>query len=260
MDKKNMSFLQTEQTVKNTKKQTSKNGEKVLGLFNIKHAVEQLRTEALNWSDRSKSELYGILYQCYLLVDKIYQQTTEQQIMANAELDIELSKCDFESKATKVPNKIVQLVFNFDMDRKLTSKYASVLNKFIETKQSESKFISWLTDNGGINGVLSNGKTKVTQSSVTAKDKAMARFMKAVDIACETEAIATIDNAYGVEDGKAFVLYVMSNADGKLEVKKVVEDDKFINPITVSFYDEQLAKNVDADAVEDEARQSVKAS
>ena len=64
----------------------------------------------------------------------------------------------------------------------------------------------------------------------------------------------------GVESDKAFVLYVVPNAKGKLEVKKVVEDDKFIKPITTSFYDEQLAESIDADAVEDEARQSVKAS
>lgn len=238
-------------------KQTAiKNGEKVLGLFNIQHSVETIRTEALNWSDRSKSELYNILYQCYLLVDTISKQTTEQKIMTNAELDIELSKCNFESKATKVPNKIVQLVFNFDMDRKLTSKYASVLNKFIETEQSESKFISWLTDNGGINGVLSNAKTKDTKSGLTAEQK----LSTAVGIVSSTKAINTIDNAYGVESDKAFVLYVVPNAEGKLEVKKVVTNDKFIKPITTSFYDEQLAESIDADAVEDEARQSVKAS
>ena len=241
----------------NEQKQTATtNGIEVLGLLNIKHSVETLRSEALNWSDKSKSELYNILYKCYLLVDKINQQTTEQKIMSNAELDIELSKCNFESKATKVPNKIVQLVFNFDMDRKLTSKYASVLNKFIETEQSESKFISWLTDNGGINGVLSNAKTKDTKSSVTAEEK----LSTAVGIVSSTKAINTIDNAYGVESDKAFVLYVVPNAKGKLEVKKVVEDDKFIKPITASFYDEQLAESIDADAVEDEARQSVKAS
>lgn len=241
----------------NEQKQTATtNGNEVLGLFNIKHSVETLRSEALNWDDRSKSELYNILYKCYLLVDKINQQTTEQKIMSNAELDIELSKCNFESKATKVPNKIVQLVFNFDMDRKLTSKYASVLNKFDETNQSESKFISWLTDNGGINGVLSNAKTKDTKSGLTAEQK----LSTAVSIVSSTKAIKTIDNAYGVESDKAFVLYVVPNAKGKLEVKKVVEDDKFIKPITASFYDEQLAESIDADAVEDEARQSVKAS
>lgn len=238
-------------------KQTAiKNGEKVLGLFNIQHSVETIRTEALNWSDRSKSELYNILYKCLLLVETINNQSAENLIRTNAELDILISKCNFESKATKVPNKIVQLVFNFDMDRKLTSKYASVLNKFIETEQSESKFISWLTDNGGINGVLSNAKTKDTKSGLTAEQK----LSTAVGIVSSTKAINTIDNAYGVESDKAFVLYVVPNAEGKLEVKKVVTNDKFIKPITTSFYDEQLAESIDADAVEDEARQSVKAS
>ena len=238
-------------------KQTAiKNGEKVLGLFNIQHSVETIRTEALNWSDRSKSELYNILYKCLLLVETINNQSAENLIRTNAELDILISKCNFESKATKVPNKIVQLVFNFDMDRKLTSKYASVLNKFIETEQSESKFISWLTDNGGINGVLSNAKTKDTKSGLTAEQK----LSTAVGIVSSTKAINTIDNEYGVESDKAFVLYVVPNAEGKLEVKKVVTNDKFIKPITTSFYDEQLAESVDADAVEDEARQSVKAS
>ena len=250
-----MSMLIAEPTANKTEKQSLKNREKVEATFNLKHSVETLRTEALNWSDRSKSELYNILYQCYLLVDTINKQTKEQQIMSNAELDIELSKCNFDSKATKLPNKIVQLVFNFDMDRKLTSKYASVLNKFIDTKQSESKFISWLTDNGGIYGVLKS-KSKTTKSDLTTEQK----LSTAVGIVSSTKAIKTIDNAYGVESDKAFVLYVVPNAEGKLEVKKVVEDDKFIKPITASFYDEQLAESVDADAVEDEARQSVKAS
>ena len=43
-------------------------------------------------------------------------------------------------------------------------------------------------------------------------------------------------------------------------MKKVVTNDKFIKPITASFYDEQLAESVDADAVEEEVRDSVKAS
>ena len=241
----------------NEQKQTATtNGNEVLGLFNIKHSVDTLRTEAINWSDRSKSELYNILYKCLLLVETINNQSADDLIRTNAELDILISKCNFESKATKVPNKIVQLVFNFDMDRKLTSKYASVLNRFIETKQSESKFISWLTDNGGINGVLSNAKTKDTKSGLTAEQK----LSTAVGIVSSIEAINTIENAYGVETDKAFVLYVVPNADGKLEVKKVVTNDKFIKPITTSFYDEQLAESVDADAVEDEVRQSVKAS
>ena len=178
--------------------------------------------------------------------------------MSNAELDIELSKCNFESKATKVPNKIVQLVFNFDMDRKLTSKYASVLNKFIETNQSESKFISWLTDNGGINGVLkSKSKTANTTKSNLSIEQKLPIAERTVS---ETKAINTIDNAYGVETDKAFVLYVVPNAEGKLEVKKAITDSKLMKPITASFYDEQLAESIDADAVEDEARQSVKAS
>jgi len=196
------------------------------------------------------------LYKCYLLVDKINQQTIEQKIMSNAELDIELSKCNFESKATKLPNKIVQLVFNFDMDRKLTSKYASVLNKFDETNQSESKFISWLTDNGGINGVLSNTKTKDTKSGLTAEQK----LSTAVGIVSSTKAINTIDNAYGVESDKAFVLYVVPNAEGKLEVKKAITDNELMMPITASFYDEDLAKTLNDDAVEQEVRDSVKAS
>ena len=241
----------------NEQKQTATtNGNEVLGLFNIKHSVDTLRTEAINWSDRSKSELYNILYKCLLLVETINNQSADDLIRTNAELDILISKCNFESKATKVPNKIIQLVFDFDMDRKLTSKYASVLNRFIETKQSESKFISWLTDNGGINGVLSNAKTKDTKSGLTAEQK----LSTAVGIVSSIEAINTIENAYGVETDKAFVLYVVPNADGKLEVKKVVTNDKFIKPITTSFYDEQLAESVDADAVEDEVRQSVKAS
>ena len=72
-------------------------------------------------------------------------------------MDIDINEMLEEKnfKATKLPNQIVQLVFACaDMDRRLVSKYATVLNKFIETEQSESKFTSWLTKNGGVNGVM----------------------------------------------------------------------------------------------------------
>ena len=237
-------------------KQTAiKNGEKVLGLFNIQHSVETIRTEALNWSDRSKSELYNILYKCLLLVETINNQSAENLIRTNAELDILISKCNFESKATKVPNKIVQLVFNFDMDRKLTSKYASVLNKFIETEQSESKFISWLTDNGGINGVLSNAKTKDTKSGLTAEQKLP---IANIIIRNSVATIDTIDNNLGITTDKAVLLYVVPTADGKqFEVKKIIDDEKKVNPITVSFYNKDRAEKLSTENVEDEARADV---
>ena len=245
----------------NEQKQTATtNGNEVLGLFNIKHSVDTLRTEAINWSDRSKSELYNILYKCLLLVETINNQSADDLIRTNAELDILISKCNFESKATKVPNKIIQLVFDFDMDRKLTSKYASVLNRFIETKQSESKFISWLTDNGGYSGVLkSNTKTanaKTTKSDLSIEQK----LPLAEGIVSSTKAINTIDFDYGVTTNKAFVLYVVPNAEGKLEVKKAITDSKLMKPMTASFYNKELSDRLNADAVDNEARQSVKAS
>ena len=46
------------------------------------------------------------------------------------------------------------------------------------------------------------------------------KLSTAVGIVSSTEAINTIDNAYGVESDIAFVLYVVPNAEGKLEVKK----------------------------------------
>jgi hypothetical protein len=156
-----------------------------------------------------------------------------------------------------VPNKIVQLVFNFDMDRKLTSKYASVLNKFIETKQSESKFVSWLTESGGISGVLnSKAKTKDTKSGLTAQQK----LSTALGIVSNADAIVTIENQFGIETNKTFVLYCVSNAEGNIEVKKVVEEDKFVNPITTLFYDTELAKSVDTDSTEDSVREALKGS
>jgi hypothetical protein len=188
-----------------------------------------------------------------LLVALINKQSDEEQIRSNAELDILLSKCAFEVKSKKVPNKVVQLVFNFDFDRKLVSKYANVLNRFIETKQSETKFVSWLTENGGINGVLSSN-AKSTKSGLTAEQK----LSTAIGIVSNADAIATIANQFGIETDKAFVLYCVPSADGSIEVKKVVTDDKFINPITTSFYDAELKQSVDADAVEDSVREELK--
>jgi hypothetical protein len=227
----------------------------VLANLNIEHAVKALRSEALNWNDKHKSELYNILFKCLLLVETINKQSSDDKIRTNAELDILISNADFESKATKLPNKIVQLVFNFDMDRKLTSKYASVLNKFIDAKKGEADFVSWLTGNGGINGVLSSN-TKSTKSGLTAQQK----LSTALGIVSNADAIVTIENQFGIETNKTFVLYCVSNAEGNIEVKKVVEEDKFVNPITTLFYDTELAKSVDTDSTEDSVREALKGS
>ena len=96
-------------TTNELKQTATTNGNEVLGLFNIKHSVDTLRTEAINWSDRSKSELYNILYKCLLLVETINNQSADDLIRTNAELDILISKCNFESKATKVPKKLYNL-------------------------------------------------------------------------------------------------------------------------------------------------------
>lgn len=104
-----MSMLIAEPTANKTEKQSLKNREKVEATFNLKHSVETLRTEALNWSDRSKSELYGILYQCYLLVDTINKQTKEQQIMSNAELDIEQASAILKVRQLKCLTKLFNL-------------------------------------------------------------------------------------------------------------------------------------------------------
>ena len=76
----------------------------------------------------------------------------------------------------------------------------------------------------------------MTSSGLTAEQK----LSTAVGLVSSTKAINTIDNAYGVKSDKAFVQYIVPHAEGKLEVKKVVTNDKFIKPITTSFYDEQF--------------------
>jgi len=284
MDTKDMSFLQTEATVKNTKKQTSKKGatmkidvqndNAVIDIadltLNIKSRVTAIQTKAQSWWKKSQEDLYDFLHQCLLLLVDIQAIDSKAQSKTVMEsMDKILKGIELESTPTKLPNKIVACVFGFKgMDRKHISKYASVLNKFVElhstkdvednfvfNKDKADNFVSWLTEGGGINGVLIS-KTKTTESNLTIEQK----LPIAERTVSETEAINTIDNAYGVETDKAFVLYVVPNAEGKLEVKKVVTNDKFIKPITTSFYDEQSAETVDADAVEEEARQSVKAS
>tara|TARA_R110000868_G_scaffold276725_1_gene536483 strand:+ start:1787 stop:2542 length:756 start_codon:yes stop_codon:yes gene_type:complete len=234
-----------------TQKQTAiKNRDSVSNILDIQGSIVGLRSEALNWNDKTTSELYTILYKCLLLVEKITNQSKNGQIRANAELDILINDANFETKSQKLPNKIVQLVFNFNMDRKLVSKYANVLNRFIDTKKSETEFVSWLSNGGGINGVLSNDtkSTKNTASGLTAEEK----LSTAIDIVSSTKAINIIENEYEVDTDKPFVLYCVPTAEGKLAVKKVVTDEKFIKPITASFYDVKLAKTQsdDADVVE----------
>ena len=70
--------------------------------------------------------------------------------------------------------------------------------------------------------------------------------------------LATIENEYGIETDKAVLLYVVPTADGKqLEVKKVIDAEKTVNPITVSFYDKNKADKLSTENVENEARAEV---
>lgn len=226
-----------------------------IGAFDFKHSIEAIRKKAFSWNDKAQSELYGLLYQCLLLTQKV--ETLSERERAVLDIDIKEMLEEKNFKATKLPNQIVQLVFAFaDMDRRLVSKYATVLNKFIETEQSENRFIGWLTDNGGVNGVTSNSNNGSRKDGLSQSEKAKV----VVNSITNYSTITTIDNEYGVETDKAFVLYVVPNAEGKLEVKKAITDSKLITPITASFYDEEVAKrSANADEyVLNEVREEVK--
>ena len=285
-----MSFLQAETTVENTKKQTSKKGatmkidvqndNAVIDIadltLNIKKRVTAIQTKAQSWWKKSQEDLYDFLHQCLLLLVDIQAIDSKAQTQTVMEsMDKILKGIKLESMPTKLPNKIVACVFGFNgMDRKQISKYASVLNKFVElhsqidaeddfvfNKDKADDFVSWLTEGGGINGVLIS-KTKTTNAKTTKKSDLSIeeKLPIAESIVSNKEAINTIDNDYGVESDKAFVLYVVPNAEGKLEVKKAITDNELMMPITASFYDEDLAKTLNDDAVEQEVRDSVKAS
>lgn len=290
MDTKDIAFLHAETTVKNTKKQTSKKGatmkidvqndNAVMDIadltLNIERRVTAIQTKAQSWWKKSQEDLYDFLHQCLLLlvdiqvIDSKAQSKTVMESMDKILKDIEL-----ESVPTKLPNKIVACVFGFKgMDRKHISKYASVLNKFVElhstkdvednfvfNKDKADNFVSWLTEGGGIHGVLKS-KTK-TANAKTTKESGLSieeKLPLAESIVSDKQAINTIDNDYGVETDKAFILYVVPIAEGKLEVKKAITDNELMKPITASFYDKDLADKLNAEAVDNEARQSVKES
>lgn len=289
MDTKNMSFLQAETTVENTKKQTSKKGatmkvdvqndNAVIDIadltLNIKKRVTAIQTKAQSWWKKSQEDLYDFLHQCLLLLVDIQAIDSKAQTKTVMEsMDKILKGIELESMPTKLPNKIVACVFGFNgMDRRQISKYASVLNKFVElhsqkdadndfvfNRDKTDDFVSWLLENGGIDGVLKS-KSKTANAKTTKSNLSIEQKLPIAErTVSETKAINTIDNAYGVETDKAFVLYVVPNAEGKLEVKKAITDSELMKPITASFYDEEYADSQNADAVEDEARQSVKAS
>jgi hypothetical protein len=236
-----------------TQKQTATSNRE--GMFDIKHSINAIREKAFSWNEKAQTELYGLLYQCLLLTQKVEGLSKRERAVMDIDINEMLEEKNF--KATKLPNQIVQLVFACaDMDRRLVSKYATVLNKFIETEQSESKFTSWLTQNGGVNGVTSNSGNSKSKSGLSQSEKAKV----VVNSIANYSIITTIENEFGVETDKAFVLYVVPNAEGKLEVKKAITDSKLITPITASFYDEEVAeRSANADEyVLNEVREELK--
>ena len=234
-----------------TQKQTATSNREEM--FDIKHSINAIREKALSWNEKAQAELYGLLYQCLLLTQKVDALSKRERAVMDIDINEMLEEKNF--KATKLPNQIVQLVFPFaDLDRRTVSKYATALNKFIETEQSESKFISWLTENGGINGVTSNSDNSKSKSGLSQSEKAKV----VVNSIANYSTITTIENEFGVETDKAFVLYVVPNAEGKLEVKKAITDSKLITPITASFYDEEVAERSADEDVLNNVREELK--
>ena len=234
-----------------TQKQTAiTNG---VGVFNIQHSIKAIRDKAFNWREKANSELYHLLYNCLLLVLEVEKLEGRERKLVSIDIDEMLEAKNF--KATKLPNQIVQLVFDFDMDRKLVSKYATVLNKFIETEQSESRFVSWLTDNNGIYGVLNSNSTTKSKSGLSITEKANATLVSFSD----STTIASIENVFDVDTDKPFALMVVPNAEGKLDVKRVITTSSLLNPIFASYFDEDVAnRKTDADAeVENEVREEL---
>ena len=235
-----------------TQKQTAiTNG---VGVLNIQHSIKAIRDKAFNWKEKANSELYNLLYNCLLLVIEVEKLEGRERKLVSLDIDEMLEAKNF--KATKLPNQIVQLVFDFDMDRKLVSKYATVLNKFIETEQSESKFVSWLTDNNGIYGVLSTKEQQQKDNAEMTASLTPTQKANIVDIS-QNETITTIENVFDVDTDKPFALMVVPTADGKLEVKEVVTDNKLFTPIYVSLFDRGVKEqNADAE-VENEVREEL---
>ena len=214
-------------------------------LFDIRNVIAQMQKDAINWKHESDKGLYKVLYSCLLTLNRINaidSISMKENVMS--ELDAMLEEKQLTVKSKKLANKVVQLVFSFDMDRRQISKYATCVNKFIETKKEYTSFISWLTENGGYNGVNSS-KSKTAKSGLTQTQK-----IELVNVdKVETE--TTIENSFNVETTTPFVLYCVPNAEGNIDVKKVVTDTKFINPITASFYDDDLAKRNAEDSDEE---------
>lgn len=276
MDTKDIAFLHAETTVKNTKKQTSKNRESdstnVMDLImDVGKRIAEIQKEASSWWVKSQQDLYGFLHKCLLLLIDIQSIDSKQQTkIAMAKVDEILEGIELESKPTKLPNKIVACVFGFDgMDRRHISKYANVLNRFVEANSTKvedetffkvekaDEFISWLTNGGGISGVLDNKSTSTntTTNSLTAEQKLP---IANIIIRNSVATIHTIESNLGYATDKAVLLYAVPTADGEqFEVKKVIDDEKKVNPITVSFYDKNKAEKISTENVENEARAEV---
>lgn len=272
---KDISFLQTKSPTsqKKAEKQTLKNRESdstnVMDLImDVGQRISEIRTQASSWWQKSQQDLYGHLHKCLLLLVDIQSIDSKQQTqVVMAQIDEILKELTLDSMPTKLPNKIVACVFEFEgMDRKQISKYANVLNRFVEANSTKvgdelvfntekaDEFISWLTNGGGISGVLDNKSTSTTNGLTAEQKLPIANII----VRNSVDTIVTIDNDFGIETDKAVLLYVVPTADGKqLEVKKVIDDEKKVNPITVSFYDKNKAEKHSTENVENEARAEV---
>ena len=275
MDIKEVSFLQTKSpsSQKKAEKQTLKNRESdstnVIDLImDVEQRIADIQTQASSWWQKSQQDLYGYLHQCLLLLVDIQSIDSKQQTqVVMAKIDEILKGLTLDSMPTKLPNKIVACVFGFDgMDRKQISKYANVLNRFVEANSTKvenesvfntekaDEFIGWLTNGGGISGVLQNTSTSTTNGLTADQKLPIANII----VRNSVDTIATIDNDFDITTDKAVLLYVVPTADGKqFEVKKVIDDEKKVNPITVSFYDKNKAEKLSTENVENEARAEV---
>ena len=137
---KDISFLQTKSPTsqKKAEKQTLKNRESdstnVMDLImDVGQRISEIRTQASSWW-QSQQDLYGHLHKCLLLLVDIQSIDSKQQTqVVMAQIDEILKGLTLDSMPTKLPNKIVACVFEFEgMDRRQISKYANVLNRFVE--------------------------------------------------------------------------------------------------------------------------------
>lgn len=145
-------------------------------LYNLDSEIENVKTEYRAWrqvNTSQKAGLYGLLAKNLGLIENVITPYDR------AKIDAGLKKSKFKvNKKSSIELKVIRLIMT--SESKKASVYANVLNAARKANIKSTKFVGWLTTQGGIEAVRkANSKPKkpsnIKQQYATGKKVALSK-------------------------------------------------------------------------------------